>query len=335
VRSARWSGVWGLVVAVALLAGSVAAASIESAASASPNAGGIGVRLIADATSSSAEPLGLTYIVERLTPGSRMTRQVEISNTTDATADIVVFTAAASIVKGKFSFAPGRTGDTLSSWTSVEQSNLHLAPGATALDTVTIKVPKRASSGERYAVVWAEVSAPSPARSGVRLVSRVGVRMYVSVGSGGLPATEFTVGPPVASRLPNGDPAVLAKIRNVGQVSLDITGELTLSDGPGGLSAGPFLVTLGTLLPPGHSAIERIELDGQLPRGPWRADLTLSSSGTQRSSVATITFPKKAVANGTRSLSGPFMLAALLLLVLLLAVGGSLLMSRRRRLRLA
>jgi hypothetical protein len=264
-----------------------------------------------------------------------MTRQVEISNTTDAMADVVVFPAAASIPDGNFSFAPGRTGNPLSSWTSVGRYVLHLAPGASALDVVTIKAPNKASSGERYAVVWAEVSAPSPARSGVRLVSRVGVRMYVSVGKGGMPAAQFMVGPLAAGRAASGDPIVSAKVRNVGQAALDITGELTLSDGPGGLSAGPFPVSLGTMLAPSHSAIERIELDSHLPRGPWRADLTLSSDGTQRSSKATVTFPIEALTNEKRGLSGPLILGALIVVMLLLAAGSSVLFARRHRVRLA
>lgn len=320
---------------LALLVGSVAATDVGSPASASTSSGGIGVRLIPDRTSSLAEPLGLGYIVERIAPGSRISRQVEISNTTDEVANIVVFPAAASIPGGNFSFAPGHTTNPLSNWTSVARHALQLAPGATALDVVTIKAPKRASSGERYAVVWAEVSAPSPTQSGVRLVNRVGVRMYVSVGKGGMPSAHFRVGSLVAGRTANGDPMVSAKVRNVGEAALDITGELTLSNGPGGLSAGPFPVALGTMLAPNHSAIERIELGSQFPRGPWRADLTLSSDGTQRSSMATVTFPIEALANGKRTLSGPLMLAALIIALLLLLASSSVWFARRSRLRLA
>ncbi len=335
MRSIRALPIWGLAFGLTLLAGSLLAPSAATAASMPMSSGGIGIRLLSGASSSSSGPLALAYIVERLSPGSRVTRRIEISNTTDATADIVVFAAAAGIAEGKFSFAPGRSGDSLSSWTTIAHSVLHLASGATVLDAVTINVAKRASSGERYAVVWAEVSAPSPTHSGVRLVNRVGIRMYVSVGKGGLPAAEFTVGSLVASRGANGDPLVAAVVHNVGQAALDITGELRLSHGPGGLSAGPFPVTLGSLLAPDHSAVERTELDNQVPRGPWRADLTLSSDGTQRSSVTMITFPPSASASGKRSLSGPLMLAALVVLTLMLAAGTSILFSRRRRLRLA
>jgi hypothetical protein len=230
VRRPRSSAAWGLRTGLALLAGSLAATSVDSAASASTDRGGIGVRLVADTSSSPADPLGLAYIVERIAPGRRVIRQVEISNTTEVTADIVVFPAAASIVQDKLSFAPGRTENPLSSWTTVTQSVLRLAPGATTLDGVTINVPKSASSGERYAVLWAEVSAPSPARSGVRLVNRVGVRMYVSVGKGGMPAAEFSVGSLAAGRSASGVPTVAATVHNLGQGALDITGELTLSD---------------------------------------------------------------------------------------------------------
>ena len=159
--------------------------------------------------------------------------------------------------------------------------------------------------------------------------------MYVSVGKGGSPAAAFTVGPLAASRSANGNPLVAAKVHNVGQASIGITGELTLSHGPGGLSAGPFPFTLGALLAPGHSTIAPVELDGQIPRGPWRADLSLSSGGTQRSSVTTINFPVKTLASGQHSFFGQLMLVALIVLMLLLAAAGSVLFSRRHRLRLA
>jgi hypothetical protein len=333
VRSIRTPGTWGFVIALTLLAGSFVASSAAAAASKPISSGGIGVRLIAETSSSSAGQLGFAYVVERMAPGSSVTREVEISNTTDAVADVAVFPAAASIAEGKFSFAPGRSGDSLSTWTTVAHSVLHLAPGATVADRVSIDVPRKASSGERYAVVWAEVSAPSPTKRGVRLVNRVGVRMYVSVGKGGMPAAEFTVGSLAAGRTTNGAPLVTAVVHNVGQAALEITGELTLSNGPGGLSAGPFPVALGSLLAPNHSAIERIQLGNQIPRGPWRANLTLSSDGEQQSSVTAITFPARTFASGKGLPSGSRMLGALAVLMLVAAVASSILFSRRRSLR--
>jgi hypothetical protein len=40
---------------------------------------------------------------------------------------------------------------------------LSLPAGAEMAETVSVDVPKMASSGERYAVVWAEISAAAPA----------------------------------------------------------------------------------------------------------------------------------------------------------------------------
>jgi hypothetical protein len=337
VKYPRRIGICASVVALALAGSSFAALATASAAFVQQRSGGIGIRLVPDATNASAEPLALSYVVEQMAPGSRFTRQIEISNTTDATANVAVFPAGANMARGEFSFAPGRTGDPLSNWTTVAHPALSLAPGATVFDEVTTKLPKNASSGERYAVIWAEVSASSPMQGGVRLINRVGVRMYVSVGKGGSPVAEFTIGTLEASRMANGNPLVAAKVRNVGQAALDITGELTLSHGPGGLSAGPFPFTLAALLAPSHSTIAPVELGSQIPRGPWRADLTLSSGGTQRSSVSTITFPAENLSSGQHSIFARPMLvvlsAFLLLLLLLLVAGGSVLLFRRHRLR--
>src|SRR5580698_10716810 len=122
-------GIWSVVTALTLLAAGFVAPSAASAASKPVSSGGIGIRLIADESSSPAEPLGLVYVVERIAPGHRVIREVEISNTTNAMADIAVFPAASSIVRAKFSFAPGTTENQLSGWTSVAQSVLRLAPG--------------------------------------------------------------------------------------------------------------------------------------------------------------------------------------------------------------
>jgi hypothetical protein len=157
--------------------------------------------------------------------------------------------------------------------------------------------------------------------------------MYVSVGKGGMPAAEFTVGSLLVGRLANGNPTVGAQVRNTGPAALDISGELSLSDGPGGLSAGPFPITLGTMLAPSHSVIERVALDGEIPKGPWRAELRLSSDGTQRSSIATITFPTGSVAEEHSSIAALPILAALLFLALLLTTGGAVARSRRHSLR--
>ena len=258
--------------------------------------GSIGIRLVDPPSDSRGNPLARVYIVDRVAPGSSIHRRVEISNSTSSTAVVRVYAAAASLSRGKFAFAPGHARNELSTWTSVRRAELRVPPDSKAIDTVTIKVPKNASSGERYAVIWAEVSTPSSAAGSVRLVNRVGVRMYVSNGSGGLARSNFAIRSLTAKRSPTERPLVIAKVRNSGGRTLDISGALTLSGGPGGLRAGPFSVKLRTALPPGNSDRLTVRLDRRLPRGPWRARLRLRSGSVQRVAVATITFPRIASA---------------------------------------
>jgi hypothetical protein len=252
----------------------------------------IGIRLVAPAPGAGDDPLGRSYIVARLAPGTSIRRSVEISNSTRSNAKVAVYPAAAGLSRGRFGFAPGKSRNELSRWTSVSRPVLRLPAGEKASETLTITVPKNASSGERYAVVWAQVSAPAPATGGVTLVNRVGVRIYLSIGPGGAPPASFAIGRVTATRAANGDLLVVAPIHNGGGRTLDIGGTLSLSNGPGGLRAGPFPVRLGTVLAPHTTEPGIVRLDRRLPLGPWRAQIQLASGQVLRSAVATITFPR-------------------------------------------
>ena len=181
------------------------------------------------------------------------------------------------------------------------------------------------SSGPRY-------PARDPAAGGVTLVNRVGVRMYVSIGPGGAPPSKFAIGSLTAERSATGEPLVVATIHNSGERTLDISGNLTLSRGPGGLSAGPFPVGLGAGLAPGDSKTVTVQLDKQLPRGPWRAHLRLRSGPIHRVAEATITFPPLAAPTGARAVPGessrPMLVTVLL--VFLTAAALAFLLFRRR-----
>ena len=156
---------------------------------------------------------------------------------------------------------------------------------------MTINVPSDAAPGEQYGVVWAEVRSAPPAGGGVVQVSRVGIRIYLSVGPGGAPAADFTIDSLTAARSPDGTPLILATVRNTGGRALDMNGALQLSGGPGGLSGGPFPATLGTSLAIGDTEPVTIALDKQLPAGPWDVRITLRSGLLERSAHATVTFP--------------------------------------------
>jgi len=284
------------LIALALVAGIIVPASSAVAAAPAKSVAGIGVRLVAMPGDSHVGPLARSYIVERVAPGTSLRRRVVISNTTRSTVRVAVYPAAASLHRGAFAFGAGHSPNELTGWTSVSRDVLRLPPGTATYETVTIRVPRNASSGERYGVVWAAVAAPAPAGGGVTVVNRVGIRMYLSIGPGGAPPSNFAIGPLTAERSAAGQPIVVATVRNTGKRTLDIRGTLTLSNGPGGLRAGPIPVTLGATLGPSASEPATIRLDGRLPRGPWRARLRLTSGPLQRTAAATITFPRRAAA---------------------------------------
>lgn len=324
------------LIAVALLVGIIVPASGALAAQprqAKAGSGGIEIQLVDQSADSSNNPLARSYIVDRMAPGTTMRRRVEISNGTSSTVDVGVYPAAATLRQGRFGFAGGHSRNELASWTSVSQNVLRMPPGTRAFDTVTIDVPKEASSGERYAVVWAEVSAQAPASGGVTLVTRVGVRVYLSIGPGGAPPSNFAIGALTARRSASGEPLVVAKVHNSGRRTLDISGELTLSKGPGGLRAGPFPVKLGAALAPDNSQVVTVRLDKRLPRGPWHAQIRLRSGFLQRGASATLTFPRQAGSVEVVPARSRHLIFVVILLVLLAVAAFALLLFRRGRRR--
>jgi hypothetical protein len=277
----------GRLIGMSLLAGIIFPAGALAG-------GSIGIRLVDAPPDSAGNPLARLYVIDRVAPGSSISRRVEISNSTSSTAEVTVYATAAGLRRGSFAFAPGQSRNELSTWTSVSRRVLRVPTDGKAIDTLRIKVPKDASFGERYAVIWAEVSTPSSTAGGVRLVNRVGVRMYVSIGPGGSARSNFAIGTVVGRRSRSGQPLVIAQVHNSGGRTLDISGTLTLSRGPGGLRAGPFPIELRTALEPGRSDRVNAQLDRRLPRGPWRARMRLKSGRLQRVAVGTITFPRLA-----------------------------------------
>jgi hypothetical protein len=183
-------------------------------------------------------------------------------------------------------------------------------------------------------VVWAERPA-GPAGGAVAIASRVGIRVYLSVGTGGEPASDFDIVSLQAGRDPGGRPLVAAEVRNTGGRALDLVGGLRLADGPGGLAAGPFPVELGTTVGVGQSAPVRVTLDPAVPAGPWSARLALRAGPVRRAARARIVFPPGRAAAAGRVVARPdggglaAVAAGVGLAVLLTAV--LLAVSRRRR----
>ena len=276
------------------LAAFVVAAAAGSATQATANAaegpGTIGLRLVEEPAGASDDPRSRIYIVDHLAPGSVIERQVEVSNSTSSTHPIALYSSAATIEDGLFIGGEGDTPNELSRWTTVTPGTMDIAAGEKLTAVVRIAVPADAAPGEQYGVVWAEVRSDAVS-GGVTQVSRVGIRLYVSVGRGGAPAPDFTVASLTPSRSAEGEPVITATVRNIGGRALDVTGGLMLTGGPGGLSAGPFPAELHITLTVGATEKIIITLDDRLPAGPWDAAVTLKSGVTERRGEATITFP--------------------------------------------
>jgi hypothetical protein len=325
-----------ILIALALATGSFlpvagAAAAVARAPLAAPDPGGIGIRLLDAPTSAGKDPRARIYIVDHLKPGTVISRRVEVTNTTDSVRSVAVYPGTASIHGGTFSYADGRTPSELTQWTKISPATVSLAPGAHAPVTVTISVPPDASPGERYGVVWAENAGAAPAGGGLTLVTRAGVRLYLSVGPGGAPAAKFALDGLAAQRSADGSPSVVAQVRNTGGRALDLSGALKLTDGPAGLAAGPFPATLGVTLAPGDSSPVTVLLDRQIPDGPWQADLTLKSGLLEQTTKATLTFPASQGSLAATAAKGafPWWLVGLGTAAGLLSVAAALLVRRR------
>jgi hypothetical protein len=289
MRHRRIARLLACVLAVAAVGGLAVGSAV-----AQPAAGGVSIRLVDAPADRQNDPRARIYIVDHIKPGDRIERHIEIGNTTASTTDVELYAASASVKSGEFIFGEGRARNELTSWTTVTPGKVTVPSGGTMRATVTIQVPAKATDGERYGVIWAEL--PSSGGSAA-VVNRVGVRMYLSVGTGKEPTSDFRIETLTAAREKDGRPVVKTTITNTGGRALDIGGQLKLEHGPGSLTAGPFNVEVGTTLGIGERAPATIHLDKGLPNGPWSATVTIRSGELVKVAKATITFPKSSGAS--------------------------------------
>jgi hypothetical protein len=303
---------------------------------AAASTGGIGIQLLDAPTSRENDPRAHEYIVDHLAPGAVIQRRVQITSTSNIPLHVDLYAGAATIDGGAFLFATDRTPNDLTSWTTFDSASRNLPPEGTTPIGVTIQVPTTASTGERYAVLWAQVTAADPSATGVRMSSRVGVRVYLDIGPGGEPPSDFQILSLTPARTADGQPQVQAQVRNVGQRALDMTGALSLSGGPASMSAGPFPARLGTTLGIGQTEPVTVPLNSVLPDGPWTARLTLASGTVRHTVTVTLTFPDAAGIGAPVALGGTLPSVAVVYFGGVLLVAGALcayLLARRRRAR--
>lgn len=329
------------MIAVAALSQSAAATSYAATPPSPSPAGDIGLMLLDAPVSRRDDPRARVYIIDFLVPGTTISRRVQVSNTSATTRSIQLYAGAATIKGTAFTFGDNRTPNELSTWISFDRTLVPLAPKAKSTVLVTIRVPKQASSGERYAVIWAQTTSLPTKATNVGMVSRVGVRVYLGAGAGGEPPSNFQIESLTPGRTPTRLPEVFIRVRNTGGRAVDLSGSLMLTNGPGSMSAGPFPVAGGTTLAPGGVGLATVVLNKLLPNGPWHAHVALNSGLINRTADATITFPAAGVgasvmvqANTSGTLfSGPLMMILLILSFSgLIAVGIRALLRRTGRL---
>jgi hypothetical protein len=250
----------------------------------------VGIRLLEAPANRRDDPRARTTIVDFVKPGTSFTRKLEATNGDPRTINVKLYVRAAHLQNGSF-ILDDKNPNEVTDWVTITPSTGVIPAGGRIPATVKVAVPASAPAGEYYGAMIVERPAPTTG-AGARLASRAALAIYLSVGSGGEPASDFTVTTLTASRNPDGSAVVSAQVKNTGGRALSISGTLKLSNGPGGLSAGPFPAKLGTVVAIGEAEPVTVVLDKALPAGPWKATLTLRSGRIVRTSQGTITFPQ-------------------------------------------
>jgi hypothetical protein len=270
------------MMTLALAAGIVlpaAGASAGTIGSARMPTESFGVRLVDVPVSDAHNPRGLRYIIDFLHPGSVIHRRILVQNSESRTVTFAVYPDAARITKGSFVGDAGATRSELTTWTRVQHRVLRLRPGASALDTVTIRVPRHPTRGEHYGVIWAQQSALRRSAAGtmIREVARVGIRVYLGIGRGGVPPTRFRITSISGTTLKGGQPALVTHVANTGRAAADLAATARLSAGPGGASVSSVAEREVLTLAPGQSGNLVFPERKGVPDGPWQAKVKLVS----------------------------------------------------------
>ncbi|WFR65750.1 hypothetical protein P9139_11205 [Curtobacterium flaccumfaciens] len=316
----------GLLVGLATLAvaGPAHAVDGEPTASASAEAG-LGIRLLDVPREQAHDPRAREYITESAEPGTVVHRRLRITNTTGSAQDVRLYTTAATISGGAFDVSRTDQNE-LSRWTTLDRADAVVHDDDSVDVGVDVVIPRDASGGERFAVIWAEMR--SGDAGAVRLVNRVGVREYIDVTAGQRASPDFAIGTVESRRDGSGVPIVVAKVRNTGSLAVDLTGRLTLSDGPGMTTAGPFSAARTTTLAAGQTSTLRFRTSDALPQGSWTATVTAQSGTVTRTATAKVVIESAGTAGGS---GATVRIAAAIGVALVVAVTVTVLIRRRRR----
>ncbi|QWC11493.1 DUF916 domain-containing protein [Arthrobacter jiangjiafuii] len=288
---------------------------------------GITIRLVDIPEAAQSDSRARSYIVDNVPPGTAIGRRIEVQNNTTEPQSIELYATAAEVKANAFTGLAKGERNELTGWIAMEKPTVDLAAGESAEVMVHIEVPPDAPEGEQYAALWAEVRSAPAAGTQFITASRVGIRVYLSVGPGNGPPAAFTIAD-LAAGHSNGAPQVTADVTNTGGRALDIQGELALTDGPGGLSAGSVSLDGTVTIAPGETAPVTVSLAPELPSGAWHAQLDLKSGLVTEQAAADLTF-----SGGEAPVEEPdhriIMIPAVVAVLLL--VGAALWLVRRRK----
>ena len=175
--------------------------------------------------------------------------------------------------------------------------------------------------------------APARETGGVNIIelARVGMRIYLAVGPGGAPPpATFAITSLTGHRSASGRPVIVAHVVDTGERAVDLSGQASLTDGPGGSTAGPYREQAIITLAPGQAGNMTFAPGKGLPDGPWHANVTLVSGFTVVSAQATVEFGTRLAGSSLWSRLLIIIQAAVLVIVLVFALSRYS-RSRRRR----
>ncbi len=250
-----------------------------------------GTRLVDVPVSEAHNPRALQAIIDDLRPGTVIRRRILIANNEPQTSHFAVYPDGARIRNGSFTGDAGETRNELTTWISIQHGRVTLGPDKTVMDLVTIRVPRVATRGEHYGVIWVQQSARAKGGHGVAVteVNRVGIPIYLAVSHGALP-TKYAITAIAGHRSPQGQPVLTARISNTGGRAVNLSGTVSLTNGPGGTSGGPFPSRTVVTLAPGQSGTLIFLAGKRLPDGPWLATVTAVSGLNKVTASATVDF---------------------------------------------
>jgi hypothetical protein len=291
--------------------------------------GSVGIKLLDAPVERADDPRAKLYIVDHVAPGTTIQRRLQVNNSLDEPTTVDLYPGAVTLLEGRFHAEPKQVTTELTEWTTVDPTEVTIEPGESAIATVTIVVPPEASVGERYGAIWAELP-PTTSKDGVTAVNRVGIRIYLDVGLGGEPPSDFTIGKLSSGLDPDGRQLVTAPITNTGGRAIDVSGELNLSARV--TQVGPFRSSTVTLAP-GQEGVLVVPIRPATTRGPWNARLD-AASGTiteSREDRIRLPKPKKKVGKPAGDASGDWVPTALVVgAVAAVPIGAGLWMFRAR-----